>query len=100
MIHLDELKEKASKATPGPWEMSAHHGIHVLGNKDRTVAHDTTITDAAFIAATNPLTVQTLIECLEDAVKELRSCKNDWGYGCVSSNHPDVLSRIRKRVKV
>jgi hypothetical protein len=75
MTPLDQLKEIAKKATPGPWfarEPSVHGNWVVENTIGMWIDVPQGESTARHIANCNPKTVLTLIECLEMAIKELK----------------------------
>lgn len=70
---LNELKELAEKATPGPWIYDEEDGtiepLETVGLRS-IIAEPTYSNDAAFIAAANPQTVLELIAEIERREKE------------------------------
>lgn len=83
---LKDLKEKADKATPGPWQQHKENKWLVEQSMRRTdvlpdghlyVAEtcgleDQMDTNSAFIATANPEVVRALVECIEDMKEVLQ----------------------------
>lgn len=91
-IDLNDLREKAEAATPGPWSSSGsqvwgHDGNLVAAVRDHSELVDRP--DAEFIAAANPATVLALIERLKTAEHErdeLRAERDD----CCCDKNPET----------
>lgn len=68
MSQLEEMKARAEKATPGPWESGHTHGrVHYLRNGIRFTVADLAFRDAEFIAHART-DVPKLIAALEAAL--------------------------------
>ena len=85
-MNVEELKQKALAATPGPWfdavSSNMNNSVHVsMGTICNTGKN---IDDAAFIAAANPAAILELIQQRDEllaALKDAREMVSDWaGY--------------------
>jgi len=77
MVDLEELKDKASVATPGPWCHQVKDGaiFTTWGTQGGWIALTRKGDDCAYIAAANPSAVLELIERLQQAEAERDTLK-------------------------
>lgn len=89
---INALKEKAQKATPGPWHQELYeidgtydpmphiHNAHeeIASTTYRRKSHTQHITDAAFIAAAHPQAILALIEMNEKMREALEFYKGNF----------------------
>ena len=81
---LKELKELASKATPGPWWIDSH-GVHLISQE----THET-----VFLLPCDPSTAVRHKE-----TGNLSNWRNDWDASYIATANPSVIQRLIKRLE-
>lgn len=92
---LQQLKEMAEKATPGPWRHGIHsyHDFVAQNSTDLMICDDGTPDNSRYIAAANPQTVLQLIERCEKLSDGIKAALGEFDIQGLSA---DDRVRIRK----
>lgn len=79
MIDIKELRRLAAAATPGPWQDGGHTVYEAEGNVNcpEMICKMMSIEDSAYIAASNPSAILSLLDHIEQQEAEIARLRKD-----------------------